>query len=145
MTKKQKKREKQKKLNQRSGNNKISEKKFEIKAVDGIEIAYANRTTEDKISGKDVEYIRRLSEMAVHQFNIQERGSFIIISEANPNEVVYLSAAKLIECIKQVIPEALNAVQRTLNDYDPQKQFVMVNVFNRKRIAITTEALRFKN
>ena len=41
-----------------------------------------------------------------------------------------------------MIPEATNFVQKIVKDYNPQEQFIVVNVVNRKRIAITRDALR---
>ena len=84
-----------------------------------------------------------MSEIAIRKFNSEGRGSFLIISDASPDKTVYLPITKILECIQQAIPEALNTVQNTMNDYNPQKQFVMITVLNRTRIAITIDALRF--
>jgi hypothetical protein len=70
-----------------------------------------------------------LSKIAIRQFRIEGRGSFLIISEANPLQGVYLATQKLLDCIKQIIPEASNYVQNIMNDYDSQEQFVVINVF----------------
>jgi len=141
-TKSQKKREKLIKQKQRLKALEASENQFVIEAVNGIEIAYANRAFENIVTEKSIQDISNLSKIAIRQFHKEGPGSFLIISEVNPNEGVYLSGEKLFDCIKNVIPEALNYVQKTVSDYDPQEQFVVINVFNRKRIAITRDALR---
>ncbi len=66
----------------------------------------------------------------------------MIVSEVNSNQAVYLSAKRLFESIEQLIPEALNRVQKTVDEYKPHNQFIAINVFSRKRIAITVEGLR---
>ena len=66
----------------------------------------------------------------------------MVVSEVNSNQAVYVSAKMLFESIKQLIPEALNKVQKTVDEYKPQNQFIVINVFSRKRIAITIEDLR---
>ena len=119
-----------------------SENQYVIEAVNGIEIAYANRAFEDIVTEKSIQHISNLSKIAIRQFRREGPGSFLIISEFNPDEGVYLPAKKIIDCIKQLIPEALNYVQKIVDNYDPQEQFVVINVFNRKRIAIAKEALR---
>jgi hypothetical protein len=91
---------------------------------------------------KSIQHISNLTEIAIRQFHRVGRGSFLIVFEINPNESVYLPVEKILDGIKQLIPEALNYVQKVMNDYDPQKQFVVINVFNRTRIAITRDALR---
>jgi hypothetical protein len=139
-TKSQKKREKI--IKQRLRALEASENQFVIEAMNGIEIAYANRAFEDIVTEKSIQHISNLSKIAIRQFHKEGPGSFLIVSEVNPDECVYLPGEKLFDCIKQAIPEALNYVQKTVNDYDPQEQFVVVNVFNRKRIAITRDALR---
>ena len=141
-TKAQKKREKRIAQIQRLKALKASEDKYVIEAVNGIEIAYANRSFEDITTEKRIKDICNLSKIAISQFHIEGPGSFLIISEVNPNEGVYLSAEQLLNCIKNVIPEATNFVQKIVKDYNPQEQFIVVNVVNRKRIAITRDALR---
>ncbi len=141
--KNQRRREKSKKLKRRRQNSASSETSFVIKMVNGIEVAYTTRTAEDVVSEKGTQDICRLSEIAIRQFDREGRGSFLIISDASQDETTYLPATKILECIKQVIPEALNTVQNTMTDYNPQKQFVMIVVFSRTRIAITVDALRF--
>lgn len=142
-TKNQRLREKNKRLKRRQKNSAFLKTPFVIKMVNGIEVAYATRTAEDIISEKGNQDICRLSEIAIHQFDREGRGSFLIISDASHDKTVYLPSTKILECIQQEIPEALNTVQNTMNDYNPQKQFVMITVFNRTRIAITIDALRF--
>ena len=142
-TKAQKKREKRIKENQKLKALEASENKFVIETVNGIELAYANRTFEDIVTEKSIQHIENLSKIAIDQFTREGRGSFLVISEANPNEGVYLTSEKLFECIKQVIPEALNYVRKTVNEYDPQEEFIVINVFSNKRIAISRDALRF--
>jgi len=142
-TKAQKKREKRIKEKRRLKALEASENKFVIETVNGIEIAYADRASEDIVTGKSIQHIENLSKIAIDQFNREGRGSFLIIYEANPNEGVYLTSEKLFECIKQVIPEALNYVRKTVNEYDPQEEFIVINVFSHKRIAISRDALRF--
>jgi hypothetical protein len=142
-TKTQKKREKRTRKERRLKTLEASENQFVIEAVDGIEIAYANRAFDDIVTEKSTQHITNLSRIAARQFRREGRGSFLIISEANPNEAVYLAAQKLSDCIEQVIPEALSHVQKTINDYNPQEQFVVINVLSQKRIAITTDVLRF--
>ena len=141
-TKAQKKREKRIKHKQRLKALEASENQYVIEAVNGIEIAYANRAFEDIVTEKSIQHISNLSKIAIRQFRREGPGSFLIISEFNPDEGVYLPAKKIIDCIKQLIPEALNYVQKIVDNYDPQEQFVVINVFNRKRIAIAKEALR---
>jgi len=141
-TKAQKKREKRIKQKQRLKALEALEDQYVIEAVNGIEIAYANRAFEDIVTEKSIQHISNLSKIAIRQFHREGPGSFLIISEFNPDEGVYLPAEKILDCIKQLIPEALNYVQKIVNDYDPQEQFVVINVFNRKRIAIAREALR---
>jgi hypothetical protein len=142
-TKTQKKREKRIRQKQRLKALEASENQFVIEAVDGIEIAYASRALDDIVTEKSTQQITNLSRIAARQFRREGRGSFLIISEANPNEAVYLGAQKLTDCIEQVIPEALNHVRKIINDYNPQEQFVVINVLSKKRIAITTDVLRF--
>jgi hypothetical protein len=141
-TKTQKKREKRIKQKQRLKALEAPEDQFVVEAVNGIEIAYANRAFDDIVTEKSSQHITDLSRIAIRQFQREGLGSFLIIYEANPNEAVYLPAQKLSDCMEQVIPEALNYVQKILDDYNPQEQFVVVNVFNHKRIAITIDALR---
>jgi len=141
-TKVQKKREKRIAQKQRLKALKASEDKYVIEAVNGIEIAYANRSFEDIVTEKSFQEICNLSKIAIRQFHREGSGGFLIISEVNANEGVYLSAEKLLNCIKNVIPEATNFVQKIVKDYNPQEQFIVVNVVNRKRIAITRDALR---
>lgn len=141
-TKTQKKQEQRIKQKQRLKALKTSENQFVIEAVNGIEIAHAIRAFEDIVMEKSIKHIYRLSKTAIRQFDSEGRGSFLTITEANPNEGVYLPAEKLIDCIGQVIPEALDYVKEIVDDYDPQEQFVVINVFDRKRIAITIDALR---
>lgn len=142
-TKAQKKREKKIKEKQRLKALEASENKFVIEIINGIEIAYANRASEDIVAEKSIQQIEKLSKITIDQFNREGRGSFLIIFEANPNEVVYLKSEKLFECIKQVIPEALNYVRKIVNEYDPQEEFIVINVFSHKRIAVSRDALRF--
>jgi len=142
-TKTQRRREKSRKQKRRQQNSTSSETSFVIKMVNGIEVAYATRTAEDIVSEKGIKDICTLSEIAIRQFEREGRGSFLIISDTSPDRTAYLPTTKIIECIQQVIPEALNTVQNTLNDYNPQKQFVMIVVYNRTRIAITIDTLRF--
>ena len=144
-TKAQKNREKRIKEKQRLKTLEASENQFVIETVNGIEIAYANRASEDIVTEKSIQHIGNLSKIAIDQFNREGQGSFLIISEANPNAGVYMASEKLFECIKQVIPEALNYVRKIVNEYDPQEEFIVINVFSRKRIAITRDALRFTN
>ncbi len=141
-TKAQKKRVKRIKQKQRLNALEDTENQFVIESVNGIEIAYAIRAFEDIVTEKSIKHIGNLSKIAMRQFDREGRGSFLIISEANPNEGLYLPAEKLLDCIEQVIPEALNYVKKIVKDYNPQEQFVVINVFNRKRIAITRDALR---
>jgi len=49
---------------------------------------------------------------------------------------------KLAECIEALIPEATNEVESAVKGYDPSRQFVMVNVVSRSRIAITVDSKR---
>ena len=141
-TKAQKKREKRITQKQRLKALEASEDKYVIEAVNGLEIAYANRSFEDIVTEKSIQDICNLSKIAIRQFHREGPGSFLIISEVNPNEGVYLSAEKLFDCINNVIPEAINFVQEIVKEYDPQEQFIVVNVVNRKRITITRDALR---
>ena len=141
-TKVQKKHEKRIAQKQRLKALKASEDKYVIEAVNGIEIAYANRSFEDIVTEKSIQEICDLSKIAIRQFHREGPGGFLIISEVNANEGVYLSAEKLLNCIKNVIPEATNFVQKIVKDYNPMEQFIVVNVVNRKRIAITRDALR---
>ena len=143
MTKNQRRREKSRKVMRRQQKSVSSETSFVIKTVNGIEVAYATRTAEDTVSEKGAQDICRLSKIAIRQFDSEGRGSLLTISDANPDETVYLPTTKLLDCIQQVIPEALSTVKNTMNDYNPQKQFVMIIVPNRTRIAITVDALRF--
>ena len=142
-TKAQKKHEKRIKEKQRPKALEASENKFIIENVNGIEIAYGNRAFDDIVTEKSIQHIENLSKIAIDQFNREGRGSFLIISEVNSNEGAYLTSEKLFECIKQVIPEALNYVRKTVNEYDPREEFVVINVFSHKRIAISRDALRF--
>ncbi len=119
-----------------------SETRYVIEAVNGIEIAYAIRSFQDIVTERSIQDICNLSKIAIRQFHKEGVGSFLIISEVNQNECVYFAAAKLLDCLKNVIPEAVNFIQKIVQDYDPLEQFVVVNVVNRKRIAITRDALR---
>ncbi|MDZ7582105.1 MAG: PAS domain S-box protein [Deltaproteobacteria bacterium] len=103
---------------------------------------YANRSFEDIVTERSIQNIANLSNIAIRQFHKEGVGSFLIISEVNQNKCVYLAAEKLFDCLKNVIPEAINFVQKIVKEYDPLEQFVVVNVVNRKRIAITRDALR---
>jgi hypothetical protein len=121
------------------------EGQFVIETANGIEIARAYRTVEDRVSAEGAQDLVGLSELALRQFAKDGRGGFLMIFDVKPNEAVYLEASRLGECIKELVPEATKAVTTVMNDYDPQKQFVMVNVFSRRRIAITIDALRSSN
>ena len=142
-TKSQKNRKKKIKERQRLKVLEASENKFVIECVNGIEIAYANRTSEDIVTEKSIQQIENLSKIAIDQFKKEGRGSFLIIFEANPNECVYLKSEKLYEYIKRAIPEALTYLQKIVDEYDPQAEFIVVNVSSHKRIAIARDALRF--
>ena len=102
-TKAQKKREKRIKERQKLNVLEASENKFVIETVNGIEIAYSKRISEDIVTEKSIQQIENLSKIAIDKFNGEGRGSFLIVSEANPNEAVYLSSKKLFECIKQSV------------------------------------------
>jgi hypothetical protein len=141
-TKVQKKHEKRIAQKQRLKALKASEDKYVIEAVNGIEIAYANRSLEDIVTEKNIKDICNLSKIAIRQFHREGSGGFLIISKINANDGVYLSAETLLNCVKNEIPEAENFVQKIVKDYNPQEQFIVVNVVNRKRIAITRDALR---
>ncbi len=141
-TKAQKKREKKIKEKQRLKALEASENKFVIKTVNNIEIAYSTRISEDIVTEKSIQQIENLSKIAIDKFNGEGRGSFLIVSEVNPNEAVYLSSKKLFESIKHLIPEALHHVRKMVNEYDPQGEFLVINVFSDKRIAISRDALR---
>ncbi len=120
-----------------------STREFKIESVNGIEIAHTTTSSQEKLSGAQLQHILTLSEIATRQYEAEGRGGFLIVSEVNTNQAVYVSAKMLFESIKQLIPEALNKVQKTVDEYKPENQFVVINVFNRKRIAITIEGLRF--
>lgn len=141
-TKAQKRREKKIKEKQRLKALDASENKFVIETVKGIEIAFSNRAFEDIVTEKSIQHVEDLSKIAFDQFNREGRGGFLIISEANPNEGVYLKSEILLESIKHVIPEASHHVQQIVDEYDPQEEFVVINVFSDKRIAISRDALR---
>jgi hypothetical protein len=121
----------------------FSARKFNIESVSGIEIAYTTTSAHDKLSDTHMQHIIKLSDMAAFQFEQEGRGGFLIVSEVSPNQTVYVASQILFDSISQLIPEALNKVQNIVNEYDPQKEFVVINVFNRKRIAITIETKRF--
>ena len=108
----------------------------------GIEIAFSNRAYGDIVKEKSIQHVENLSKIAFDQLNREGRGSFLIVSEVNPNEGVYLTSEKLFEGIKHVIPEALYHVMKIVNEYDPQEEFLVINVFSDKRIAISRDALR---
>jgi hypothetical protein len=141
-TKAQKKREKKIKEKQRLKALEASENKFFIKIVNGIEIAYSKRISEDIVTEKSIQQTEHLSKIAIDKFNGEGRGSFLIVSEANPNEAVYLRSKKLFESIKNLIPEALHYVRKVVDEYDPHGEFLVINVFSDKRIAISRDALR---
>ena len=141
-TKAQKKREKKIKEKQRLKALEASENKFDIETVNGIEIAYSNRVFEDIVTEKSIQHVESLSKIAFDQFNREGRGSFLIVFEANPNECVYLTSENLFESITHLIPEALHHVRKIVDEYDPQEEFVVINVFSDKRIAISRDALR---
>ena len=65
-----------------------------------------------------------------------------MVSESDPRAAAYLPLPKLTECIEVLIPEAANEVESAVKGYDPSNQFVMVNVVNRRRIAITIDSKR---
>lgn len=117
-------------------------RKFNIESVNGIELAHTTITMDETLSDEHEKHIGKLSEIADRKYGSQGRGSFLIVSESHPNQAVYIPVPDLLECIRQLIPEALNRVRDVVNQYDPKEQFVVINVFNRKRIAITTELLR---
>jgi len=115
---------------------------FEIEMVNGIEIARAGRNADNELPKEGNRYITELSNMAARRFAAEGRGSFLVVHESDPRAAVYLPMAKLAECIDVLIPEALDSVESAVANYDPKKQFVMVNVFSRRRIAITIDAIR---
>lgn len=119
-----------------------SEQKYHIEAINGIEIAYLHRTIEDIVTETKIQDLRNLSKIAIHQYNEQGRGGFLIISENNPNEAVYFNSEMLLNSIKNAIPEALDYVRKILNEYNAEEEFTVINVLNRKRIVITRDALR---
>jgi hypothetical protein len=115
---------------------------FEIEKVNDIEIARATRNADDELPKDGNRRITALSDMAVRRFAADGRGSFLVVSESDPRAAVYLPMAKLAECIDALIPEASNAVESAVANFDPKKQFVMVNIFSRRRIAITIDGIR---
>jgi hypothetical protein len=115
---------------------------FEIQKVDDIEIAVATRNADDEVPKEGNRNITALSEMAARRFAADGRGSFVVVSESAPKAAVYLPMSKLAECIDALIPEASSAVKSAVANYDPNTQFVMINVFNRRRIAITIDGMR---
>jgi hypothetical protein len=117
-------------------------REFTVESVNGIEIAHTTISTDEKLSGAHLQQILKLSEIATRQFEAEGRGGFLVLSEVNSNQAVYVSAKELFESIKQLIPEALDKVEKTVDEYTPQSQFVVINIVNRKRIAITIESLR---
>jgi hypothetical protein len=115
---------------------------FTIRMVNGIEIATATRNADDRVPEGGHRQIAALSEMASRRFAADVRGGFLVVSESDPKATAYLPLAKLAECIGALIPEASNEVEAAVTSYDPSKQFVMVNVVSRSRIAITIDAKR---
>jgi hypothetical protein len=87
-----------------------SENQYVIESVNGIEIAYADRAFENIFTEESIQHVSNFSKIAIRQFHKEGPGSFLIISEVNPKEGVYLPGEKLFDCIKNVIPEALNYV-----------------------------------
>ena len=115
---------------------------FTIREVSGIEIATARRNAGDLVPDGGHEQIAVLSEIASRRFAEDGRGAFLVVSESDPRAAVYLPLARLAECIVELIPEAANEVESTVKGYDPSRQFVMVNVVSRSRIAITIDSRR---
>ncbi len=140
-TKSQKKREKKKKEKQALKTVFAApDDQLVIEAVNGIEIAYANRSPDSFSTKGVIEKMSDISKMAADQFNKQGRGGVVTISRINPNEGVYLSSEILFECIENMIPGALNSVKKTVTEYDPRDEFLMINIFSDKRIGITRNA-----
>ncbi|MGA7877351.1 MAG: hypothetical protein WCA08_16955 [Desulfoferrobacter sp.] len=117
-------------------------RKFIIESINGIEFAHVAIAPGEVLSDKHEKHVEKLSKIASRQYALEGRGGFLTVSEANPNEAFYLPTPELLECIRQLIPEGLNKVQDIVDQYDPQKQFLVINVFDRKRIAVTSELLR---
>jgi hypothetical protein len=115
---------------------------FTIREVSGIEIATARRNAGDLVPDGGLEQIAVLSEIASRRFAEDGRGAFLVVSESDPRAAAYLPLPKLAECIEVLIPEAANEVESAVKGYDPSSQFVMVNVVNRRRIAITIDSMR---
>jgi len=132
-----------KKPKTRTKNKVTSSREFKVESVNGVEIAHTTTSTQEKLSAAHLQHIVKLSKIATRQFETEGRGGFLVVSEVNSNQAVYVSAKILFESIKQLIPEALYKVQKTVDEYKPQNQFIVINIFNRKRIAITIESLRF--
>ena len=74
-TKSQKKREKIIKQKQRLKALEASENQFVIEAVNGIEIAYANRAFEDIVTEKSIQHLNSLSKIAIRQSHKEGPGS----------------------------------------------------------------------
>ena len=123
----------------------FSARQFKIESVNGIEIASTTASADDKLTDTLMEQIIKLSDMAACQFEQEGRGGFLTVSEVSPNQTVYVASQILFDSINQLVPSALNKVQSIINEYDPKNQFVVINIFNRKRIAITIEAKRFRS
>jgi hypothetical protein len=115
---------------------------FTIGEVSGIEIATAMRNADDLVPDGGHDQIAALSEIASRRFAEDGRGAFLVVSESHPRAAAYLPLPKLAECIVALIPEAANEVESAVKGYDPSKQFVMVNVVSRSRIAITIDSKR---
>jgi hypothetical protein len=136
---------KMKKTKKEKNRKQIPVRKFNIETINGIEIAHASITKDEIISDENALHIEKLSDIATRRFHVDGRGSFLIVTESSPNQAVYLSTNDLLKCINQLIPEALSKVNEVVSQYDPQEQFVVINVFNNRRVAITTEIMRFRD
>ncbi len=79
-------------------------REFKVESVNGIEIAHTTTSTQEKLSDAHLQNILRLSEIATRQFETEGRGGFLVVSEVNPNQAVYISAKILFESINKLIP-----------------------------------------
>lgn len=118
-------------------------REFKVESVNGIEIVHTTTSKREKLSDTHLQHILKLSEIATRQFETEGCGGFLVVSEVNPKQAIYVSAKMLFESINQLIPEVFNKVQKTVDEYNPQNEFIVINIFDRKRIAITIEGLRF--
>jgi len=144
-TKSQRKREKIIKRKRRIRELESSERKFAIESVNGTEIAYTNRETKDIVTEESIQHIENLSKIAIEQLSIKGRGAFLLLYQTNPNNLVYLKSDEIFKSIKKIIPEAFNYVCKIIHEYDPYKEFIVINIFNYNRIAIAKDALRISD